>query len=123
MANDIVIRKANKDYVCSCCGHIIKKGSEYLDKCIFNVGKIIKYDRYHDECPVSSTVIKLMNKIERENGDLICSLDGYKIHVLGIVFKKNGPYIMFRDWVGVNIKGTPIEFGKQMRDSNGDSII
>ena len=123
MANDIVIRKANKDYVCSCCGHIIKKGSEYLDKCIFNVGKIVKHDRYHDECPVSSTVIKLMNKIERENGDLICALDGYKIHVLGIIFKKDGPYIMFRDWVGVNIKGTPIEFGKQMRDSNGDSII
>lgn len=123
MANDIIIRKASKDYVCSCCGHIIKKGTEYLDKCIFNVGKIVKHDRYHDECPHTSKVIKLMNMIEQNNGDLICSLDGYKIHVLGIIFKKDGPYIMFRDWVGNTVKGTPIEFGKQMRDSNGNSII
>lgn len=123
MANEIMVRKASKDYVCSCCGHIIRKGDEYLDKVILNVGKIVKHDRYHDECPVSSTVIKLINKIEHNNGDLICSLDGYKIHVIGIVFKKDGPYIMFRDWVGNTVKGTPIEFGKQMRDDNGNSII
>lgn len=123
MANDIMIRKASKDYVCSCCGHTIKKGTEYLDKVILNTGKIVKHDRYHDECPHASDASKLFARIERENGDLICSLDGYKIHVLGIVFKKDGPYIMFRDWVGNTIKGTPIEFGKQMRDDNGNSII
>lgn len=123
MANDIVIRKANKDYVCSCCGHIIKKGDEYLDKCIFNMNKIVKHDRYHDECPVDSKIVKLMDRIEQNNGDLICLLDGYKIHVIGIIFKKDGPYIMFRDWVGSTVKGTPIEFGKQIRDYNGEPII
>lgn len=32
MTNNIIIRTAKKDFVCDCCGKIIKTGTEYLDK-------------------------------------------------------------------------------------------
>lgn len=50
---DIIIRKAKKDYVCDCCGHIIHAGEEYLDKIITHDGKAVRHERYHDECPYS----------------------------------------------------------------------
>ena len=31
MSGNIMIRKAKNNYVCECCGHIIKAGTEYLD--------------------------------------------------------------------------------------------
>lgn len=75
MANDIVIRK---DYVCSCCGHIIKKGTEYLDKVTLNVGKIVKHDRYHDECPCD-IVTDLFKAIKDAAFNLpFCDVDGNK---------------------------------------------
>lgn len=49
--NNIIIRKAKKDYICDCCGHIIRTGAEYLDKVILDTGKVVCHERYHDECP------------------------------------------------------------------------
>lgn len=124
MANDIMIRKANKDYVCSCCGHIIRKGDEYLDKCIFNVGKIVKHDRYHDECPLDSDVSKLFKRIERDNGDLICGdTNGYKIHIIGIAWTNIGSVFLYRDWNSNEKKVLPVECAYNLIDENGDSII
>ena len=123
MANEIMIRKASKDYVCSCCGHIIRKGDEYLDKVILNVGKVIKHDRYHDECPRLSIEQKLFDRIMHENGDLICSLDGYKVHVLGIMYRKDGPYVIYRDWVNADVKGVPFKFASKFIDEHGKTII
>lgn len=124
MANDIMIRKASKDYICSCCGHIIRKGDEYIDKCIFNVGKIVKHDRYHDECPHNSSVSKLFARIERENGDLICIDNiGHKIHIVGITWNNVGPMFLYREWNDSERKVLPIECVSNLVDVNGGSII
>lgn len=124
MANDIIIRKASKDYVCSCCGHIIRKGDEYIDKCIFNVGKIVKHDRYHDECPRNSDVSKLFARIERENGDLICiDSDGLKIHIIGVAWDNIRPMFLYREWDDSKKKVLPIEYVSNFVDVNGGSII
>lgn len=124
MANDIIIRKANKDYVCSCCGHIIKKGDEYLDKCIFNLNKIVKHDRYHDECPHASDISKLFARIEHENGDLICGdTGGYKIHIVGVAWNNKGPLFIYREWSSDEKKTLPVECAYNLIDVNGDAII
>lgn len=124
MANDVMIRKANKDYVCSCCGHIIKKGEEYLDKVILNTGKIVKHDRYHDECPCISDVSKLFARIERENGDLICvDGKGCKIHVIGIAWNNGVPIFLYREWTSNENKVLSIKCIYNLIDTNGDAII
>lgn len=124
MANDVMIRKANKDYVCSCCGHIIRKGEEYLDKCIFNTGKIVKHDRYHDECPRISDVSKLFAKVEHNNGDFICcDHNGCKIHIVGVAWSDKGPVFLYRDWDSNKKKALPIECACNLIDVNGDTII
>ena len=124
MANDIMIRKASKDYICSCCGHIIRKGDEYIDKCIFNVGKIVKHDRYHDECQHNSNVSKLFARIERENGDLICiDSDGRKIHIVGVAWNNIGSMFLYREWDDSKKKALPIECVSNFVDVNGGSII
>ena len=124
MANDIIIRKASKDYVCSCCGHIIKKGDEYLDRCILNVGKIVKHDRYHDECPCTSDTSKLFTRIERENGDLICSdSNGCKIHIIGIAWSNRGPVFLYREWSSDEKKVLPVECVYNFIDTNGGAIV
>lgn len=124
MANEIMIRKASKDYVCSCCGHIIKKGDEYLDKVILNVGKIVKHDRYHDECPHNSDISKLFARIEREDGDLICADgEGCKIHIVGVAWNNKGPLLIYREWSGNEKKTLPVECAYNLIDANGDSVI
>lgn len=124
MANDIMIRKASKDYVCSCCGHVIRKGDEYLDRVILNVGKIVKHDRYHDECPHTSDVSKLFARIERENGDLVCGdCNGYKMHIIGVAWSNKGPLFLYRDWDSNEKKSLPIECIYNLIDTNGEAII
>lgn len=123
MANDIMIRKASKDYVCSCCGHIIRKGDEYIDRCILNVGKIVKHDRYHDECPHNSNVSKLFARIERENGDLICGdCNGCKIHIIGIAWSKKGSVFTHRliqaQWNLVQMKSVMLFSIKYCKEVN-----
>lgn len=99
MSNNIMIRKARQAYVCDCCGHIIRAGSEYLDKVILNNGKCVQHERYHDECPKVNEQELLFNKLVQSNGDLIVADKlGTKIHIIGIAFKGTGPVILFRDW-------------------------
>ena len=124
MSDSIMIRKAKQDYVCSCCGHIIHKGDEYLDKVILNVGKIVKHDRYHDECPHDSDVLKLFARIEHENGDFICADgEGCKIHIIGVAWNNKGPLFLYREWTGNEKKVLPIECIYNLVDANGDPIL
>lgn len=124
MANDIIIRKANKDYVCSCCGHIIKKGDEYLDKVILNTGKIVKHDRYHDECPHNSDISKLFARIEREDGDLICTDSvGHKVHIIGVKWSNKNPMLIYKEWNNEDSRVLPVESAIILTDLNGDSIL
>ena len=84
MANNIVIRTAKNDYVCDRCGHKIPAGSEYLDKVILNTGKIVRHERYHDECPCDK-VTDLFKVIKDAGYNLPCAdSDGNKWHAKGI---------------------------------------
>ena len=125
MSDSIIIRKAKQDYVCSCCGHIIHKGDEYLDKVvILNIGKIVKHDRYHDECPHDSEMSKLFARIEHENGDLICADgEGCKFHIIGVAWNNKGPLFLYRGWTSNEQKALPIECIYNLVDVNGDPII
>lgn len=100
MAGDIIIRKAKKDYVCMCCNHIIKAGEQYLDRIIFNYGKAVRHDRYHDECPSESVIVKLLKKIEESSGDLIAiDKQGVKIHIVGVAWDdKRSPVFLYKEW-------------------------
>ena len=101
MSENIMIRKAKNNYVCGCCGHIIRAGTEYLDKVILNNGKCVQHDRYHDVCPKSSLPQVLFDKIDRANGDLFAAFeDGTKIHIIGIAFNNRGPVVIYREWLG-----------------------
>ena len=124
MSSDVMIRKANKDYVCSCCGHIIRKGEEYLDKVILNTGKVVKHDRYHDECPRYSEASRLFARIELENGDLICSdTEGRKIHIVGVYWSNKSPMLLYREWDSNEEKALPVEHAYNFIDADGGSIL
>lgn len=122
--NQIILRKAKADYVCNVCGHIIKKDEVYIDNCIFNVGKIVQHERYHDECPHASDASKLFARIEHENGDLICAdSEGCKVHVIGIVWSDKGPMFLYKEWASNEVKTLPIECAYVFVDANGGSIV
>ena len=122
--NNIIIRKAKSDYVCQVCGHIIKAGTDYLDRVVLNNGKCVQHERYHDECPHASDVSKLFVRIERENGDLICcDTNGNKIHIVGIAWNNDGPLFLYREWGSNEKKVLPIECIYNLIDKNGDAII
>lgn len=95
MASDIMIRKASKDYVCSCCGHVIRKGDEYLDKVILNTGKIVKHDRYHDECPKAS---KLLTVLFKNNNPVVCAHDGIKYYLEGMRYSCDTKKAIIKEW-------------------------
>ena len=85
------IRRATKDFTCSCCKRTIKKGTEYRDEeTVIN----------HDD---SSVTIKHKRKHLNEqpfklNYPEICiDNDGSKINVLGIVFTPM-PKFLVREW-------------------------
>lgn len=123
MSDSIMIRKAKQDYVCSCCGHIIHKGDEYLDKVILNVSKIVKHDRYHDECPVMSDAEKVFKKIVAANGDLIMADDkGNKYHLIGISFGKV-PEAIYQLWETSATIARDLEWLKTCHDEKGDPIL
>lgn len=123
MSDSIIIRKAKQDYVCSCCGHIIHKGDEYLDKVILNVGKIVKHDRYHDECPHQSALIKLFMRLEQSNGDIPAAASGDKCHVIGIKWLKEEPHILVRAWTGTVVLPLTLEAAGNLIDEKGDPIL
>lgn len=82
--NNIIIRKAKQDYVCDCCGHIIRTDTEYLDKVILNTGKVVRHERYHDECP-RDKVTDLFETIKAANYNLpFVDSDGNKWYAKGI---------------------------------------
>lgn len=80
----VLLREAQKDYVCSCCGHLIKKGEKYLDKIQTLEGHLVRHTRYHDECPFSSVVA--LAKVLENNQELVVSLKDEKWRVKGIQF-------------------------------------
>lgn len=124
MSNNIIIRKARQAYVCDCCGHIIKAGSEYLDKVILNNGKCVQHDRYHDECPHDSRMSRLFAKIELSSGDLIAvNGEGCKIHIIGVAWYASGPVFIFRDWAGSAERMLPIDCVYNLIDEHGNPII
>ena len=123
MSDSIIIRKARQDYVCSCCGHIIHKGDEYLDKVILNVGKIVKHDRYHDECPHQTALMKLFMHLEQSNGDIPAAVGGDKCHVIGIKWLKGEPHILVREWTSAVVLPLTLEQADNLIDEKGDKLI
>ena len=123
MSNNIIIRKAKNNYVCECCGHIIRAGSEYLDKVILNNGKCVQHDRYHDVCPKSSLPQVLFDKLDRANGDLPVAYHDEKIHIIGIAFNNKGPVIIYREWLGTAKIAVPFSEVSAMVDPDGNALV
>ena len=124
MSDSIMIRKAKQDYVCSCCGHIIHAGDEYLDKVILNVGKIVKHDRYHDECPAFTEAEKLFKKIAAANGDLIMAdSKGNKYHLTGVKYIGGVPKVIYQPWESSLITAYDLVWLKDCHDEKGDPIL
>lgn len=125
MANNIMIRKARQDYVCCCCGHIIRAGTEYLDKVVLNNGKCVQHDRYHDECPKSSSPQVLFDKIDREHGDYpVAFEDGTKIHLIGVAFNNRGPVVIYREWMGSEKLALPFaDIVGRCHDADGNAVV
>ena len=120
-----MIRKARNDYVCECCGHIIKAGSEYLDKVILNNGKCVQHSRYHDECPKLFSQEVLFSKIVKAGGDLIAANeDGTKIHIIGIAYKSAGdPVILYMDWGNATKKAMGWTQVIYYHDADGNLLV
>ena len=88
-----ILRKAAKEYVCECCGHLIKKDTRYIDNIIVNNGKYVKHIRYHDECPIEHTTLDKVFKSLKECTAVPCIYKNEKYLIQGIV--KNGLHIMY----------------------------
>ena len=122
---NIIVRKARKEYVCDCCGHIIKAGTEYLDHVITHYGTHTQHERYHDECPRLSDIDRLFHALVRENGDLIVAetKTGNKIHVIGFYWDANGIKVEYREWTSPCVNTMTIqELLHNFRDAKGDAI-
>ena len=124
MSDNIIIRKAKQEYVCSCCGHIIHVGDEYLDKVILNVGKIVKHDRYHDECPVMSDAEKVFRKITAAKGSIIIAdSDGNKYYLIGIEYVGTVPKAIYQQWETSVTTTCDLTWLKDCHDEKGDPIL
>ena len=125
MSGNIIIRKAKSNYVCDCCGYIIKQGTEYLDKVILNNGKCVQHSRYHDECPKLFPQEILLSKIIRADGDLIATdKQGAKIHIIGIAYKgTSDPVILYMDWDSTTKKTMNWALVVDYYDEHGNPII
>lgn len=120
--SNLIVRKARKDYVCDCCGHVIKAGTEYIDNVVIKYGNVVKHERYHDECPAKSEAERLFKRIIDAGGDLIASEpSGEKHHIIGIRYSDSAPYAVVVDWdngvsiVTMNVIGSWIdEYGERI---------
>lgn len=120
---NLIVRKARKDYVCDYCKHIIKAGTEYIDNIVIKYGNVVKHNRYHDECPVKEDAELLMKRIIDDAGDLICSEpSGEKHRIIGIQYNESIPYVITKDWDGGTILLT-MEQIKEWVDSRGERIL
>lgn len=110
MANNIVIRAAKKDYVCDCCGRLIKAGDEYLDKVTLNDGKCIRHERYHDECPRDSAPERIVKRLV-ESGEPLPIRDikndvKYSLH--GVELYDGNWYARVSEWGTGNARSVNI---------------
>lgn len=122
--SNLIVRKARKDYVCDCCGHIIAKGTEYIDNVVLKYGSVVKHERYHDECPAKSEVERLFKRIIDAGGDLIASTpDGEKWHIHGISFINGDAYIHGAPWSGGRWKVKSFTEIKDWIDEHGERIL
>ncbi len=96
MSNNIMIRTAKKDYVCDKCEHIIKKGTEYLDKIILNHGTCVQHNRYHDECPATD-ISNLVNRLINE-GPIPVATNDVKYWLTGIEYDNTGMVCVVQSW-------------------------
>lgn len=120
---NLIVRKARKDYVCDCCKHIIKAGTEYIDNIVIKYGNVVKHERYHNECPAKECTELLMKRIIDDAGDLICSEpDGEKHHIIGVQYSESTPYAITKDWDGGTTLLT-MEQIKEWVDSQGERIL
>lgn len=99
--DNIIIRKARQDYVCNVCGHIIRAGTEYLDKIITHDAKAVRHERYHDECPYSDN--EAIDKFIRHfiiNPNIIGveKRTGVKVIVVGMSNWDNKLSVELLDW-------------------------
>ena len=95
MANNIIIRKAKADYVCQACGHIIRSGTEYLDRVVLNNGKCVQHERYHDECPKAS---KLCTQLFKHDEATICMHNGTKYWLVGMCYVTGTKQAVIKEW-------------------------
>ena len=121
--SNLIVRKARKDYVCNCCGHIIAKDTEYIDNVVLKYGSVVKHERYHDECPAKSEVERLFKRIIDAEGDLIVSgLSGDKHHIIGIRYSGSTPYVVAKDW-DEDISLVTMGSIESWFDEHGDRIL
>lgn len=108
---DIIIRKAKKDYVCDVCGHVIRAGEEYLDKVITHDGKVVRHERYHDECPYANDVKqhKFIHKFLSSKGMIAYNVITHdKFHVISIINKLELA-VGLLDWDWHKVPDVPIK--------------
>ena len=93
--NNIIIRKAKSDYVCQACGHIIRSGTEYLDKVVLNNGKCVQHERYHDECP---KVSKLCTQLFKHDAPVVCMHNNTKYWLVGMRYDSGTKKAVIKEW-------------------------
>lgn len=122
--SNLIVRRARKDYVCDCCGHIIAKGTEYIDNVVLKYGNVVKHERYHDECPAKSAAEQLFKRIIDADGDLIVSTpSGDKCHIVGIIWDHGLPYIQFMYWSENETHPVGMDTVKDWIDEHGERIL
>lgn len=127
MASNIVIRTAKKDYVCDCCGKIIKTGTEYLDKVTLNDGKCVRHERYHDECPRDSAPERVFKKLfahteKYEEPMQVLDIDGHVCFVYGLEFFDGAWYAKMKYKDQPVCSHNLLDFIKNCHDENGDML-
>ncbi len=125
--SNLIVRKARKDYVCDCCGRIIKAGTEYIDNVVLKYGSVVKHERYHDECPDKSEAEYLFKRIINANGDLLASTSsGNKVHITGVTFdfpEGHEPKALVWEWGGENTGYHNLRDIKDWIDEYGERIL
>ena len=121
--SNLIVRKARKDYVCGCCGHIIAKDTEYIDNVVLKYGSVVTHERYHDECPAKLGVERLFKRIIDAEGDLIVSGPfGDEHHIIGIQYSGSTPCVVTKDW-DEDISLVTMDSIESWFDEHGDRIL
>lgn len=88
MISSIKVRIAKESHTCNKCGHIIEKGSDYIDY-VEKTGDGFIHKRWHDNCPkaTDNLVIKLAKLLVDSSGQILCADDkGNKAVIIGIIY-------------------------------------